>query len=34
MSVARDCAQLTSYAYAMYTQWSDQGKPRKESGFT
>ena len=34
MSVARTCAQLTSYAYDMYTQWAEQGKPRKESGFT
>lgn len=31
---AKLCAQLTAYAYQMYSQWVEQDKPRKESGFT
>lgn len=34
LSAASLCAELTAHAYKMYQQWEDQGKPRKESGFT
>jgi triacylglycerol lipase len=33
LELAKLCARLSSYAYDMYTQWTKQGKPRKERGF-
>ena len=33
MDVAKTCAQLTQNAFEMYTQWTEQGKPRKEAKF-
>ena len=36
MDIAKLCAQLSAYAYAydQYSQWVNQVKPQKESGFT
>lgn len=33
LSKTRTCAQMVEYAYDMYSQWEDAGRPRKESGF-
>ncbi len=34
LSTACLCVELTAHAYKMYQQWEDEGKPRKEAGFT
>lgn len=34
LSKAKITARLTAYAYDMYTQWHNQGKPRKQDNFT
>jgi hypothetical protein len=33
LGLAKLCARLSPYAYGMYSQWTKQGKPRKERGF-